>query len=430
MRLLLIGGTGFIGSALARALSADGHDLRILARDIGHGRRMVPDADWRHGDLNMMTRPADWSAYLIGVEAVINASGLLQGGSGDTVQAIQSDAIIAMASAAQAAGVARIIQISAAGADANPTDFMTTKLIADAALMHGPVPTLVLRPGLVIGRNAYGGTELIRMAAAMPIRMTPRLGGSIHCIALDDVVDAVRIGLTQRQVPAHPVDLVGREAHSLVAIIDAHRRWLALPPSRWSLIIPPWLMAVVTFAADLLGHLRWRSPLRSNAVAALERGVDGDTAMTADWLGREPLSLEQTLGRMAAGKQDRIAAAVNLLMPIALLALIMMWGASGIATLVHLQDATSMIVAGGVDPMVARILAAGGALVDLLLAVALLWRPTARLALLAMVAMTATYLLLGSALLPQLWVDPLAPLAKALPPLVLALILLPVMDKR
>ena len=430
MRLLLIGGTGLIGSALARSLSADGHELRIIARDAGYGRRTIPDTDWQHGDLNTMTQPATWTPHLNGVEVVINASGLLQSGGGDAVQTIQRDAIIAMSVAASEAGVVRIIQISAAGADRNSIDFMATKRAADDALMASSVPTVVLRPGLVIGRNAYGGTELIRMAAAMPVAAAPVLGSSIRCIALDDVVDAVRLALTAPLIQNCAVDLVGRDAHPLTAIIDAHRSWMALPQRRWSLPIPSWAMAIVTCGADLLGHLGWRSPLRSNAMAALNHGVDGDPAMTAKWLGREPLSLSETLARMTSGKQDRITAAVNLLMPFALMALVVMWAASGVATFAGLQDAANLIASGGVSRTTARILAAGGALVDLLLAAALLWRPTVRPALIGMVAMTLTYLLLGSWILPQLWADPLAPLAKSLPAMMLALMLLPVVKKR
>ena len=430
MRLLLIGGTGFIGSAIARALLADGHDLQIIARDIAYGRRLIPDARWLLGDLNAMTDAEQWDPHLQTVEAVINASGLLQSSGGDAVSAIQHDAIVAMAKAAARSGVERIVQISAAGAQGRSSEFMTTKLAADASLLAGSVPVLVLRPGLVIGRNAYGGTELIRMAAASPVAAMPMFGGSIRCIALDDVVDAVRIGLTRDDIPAHPIDLVGEDSHTLDAIILAHRQWMALPPPCFSANVPPIAMVVVTKIADFLGHLRWRSPLRSNAVAALEQGIDGDYAMTTAWLGRKPLSLAATLARMAPGKQDRIAAGVALLMPLALAALFGMWAASGVGTLADLHGAAALISKSGASNSVARLLAAGGAVIDLILAAALLWRPSARSALMGMVVVTLAYLLLGSWLLPELWLDPLAPLAKALPALVLALMLRPALEAR
>jgi uncharacterized protein YbjT (DUF2867 family) len=44
MKVLQLGASGFIGSAVARALLADGHTIRAAGRDLRHGRRVLPDA--------------------------------------------------------------------------------------------------------------------------------------------------------------------------------------------------------------------------------------------------------------------------------------------------------------------------------------------------------------------------------------------------
>ncbi len=68
---------------------------------------------------------------------------------------------------------------------------------------------------------------------------------------------------------------------------------------------------------------------------------------------------------------------------------------------------------------------------DILLAAGLLWRRTIRPALLAMIILTLlVYLIGGTVLLPSLWVDPLAPFAKALPATLLALVAYWVVEKR
>ncbi len=427
--IVVIGATGFIGSAIARALIDDGHQLRLVGRDLATGRRLFPHADWRWIDLNRVASADDWGALLDGAAIVINASGLLQSGGGDDVARIQHRAVVALADAAARSGCERIIQISAAGAAGNASDFMATKLEADAALLAGPVPALILRPGLVIGRNAYGGTQLIRMAAAVPIGFVPRDARPIRSIAMDDVVDAVRHGLT-RDLPGHPVDLVGTEALPLATIIAEHRRWLGYADWRLRFTLPAWLLAGVSASADALGLLGWRSPLRRNAMTALQNGVDGDAAATAAWLGRPPQTLRQTLTTHPAGMQDRVMATAMLLMPVALGALFLMWFLSGVATLIDLPRAATHLQAAGLGASASRWLGAGGALLDGLLALLLLPRRTVRWALIGIMIVATAYLLIGAMAAPALWLDPLAPYAKVLPGIILAAMLLPMVAKR
>lgn len=399
-------------------------------RDLDYGHRILPDIRWIKLDLNELGDANAWNAHLSGVDCVINASGLLQSGDGGSLKRVQHDSIVALARACEASGVKRFIQISAAGADADsPNAFMATKGRADAELAQSGLDFLILRPGLVVGRNSYGGIELIRMAAAVPaIAIDPGFDRPIQCVALSDLVDAVLIGLTG---PSRSVDLVEESPHTLFEIICAHRRWLGLPEPRWSVAVPYWLVRILNTAADLLGALGWRSPLRSNAIQSLEAGVVGDSHQARDFLQREPLSLETTLARQPSGKQDRLHARVGLVLPLIIAALFIMWAASGATTLFQLDRAASILMHGGVGKGAAFATAIGGGWLDVVLAVGLLWRRTIRAALLAMIILTVfVYLVGGTVLLPGLWADPLAPFAKAIPATVLALIAYWLVEKR
>ncbi len=430
MRILLIGANGFIGSSIARRLMAIGRPLRLAVRDVTHTARLFPGSEIVRADLNHLLQPADWAPLLDGCDAVVNASGLLQDGAGDSVQRIQRDAVIALNDACAMAGVRRIVQISAAGLDGNASDFMRTKAAADSALLAGPVPAVVLRPGLVIGRNAYGGTQLIRMAAALPAGLLPPFGEPIRCIALDDVADAVVVALDRDVLPAQPVELVSEEALSLDRIIRAHRRWLDLGDWRRIWTVPSPLLALATAASDLAGMLGWRSPLRRNAIAALANGVDGDAQATTAWLGRKPLTLGEALAAHPSGKQDRLMAWSTAMLPAALAALVAMWLLSGIGTFVHFEAAHAIMASTGVGGRAATLLAGGGAVADILLASMLLVRRWSRVALVGMILLAAAYLAAGTLLLPGLWLDPLAPFAKVLPTMALAALLLPLLDSR
>lgn len=391
-----------------------------------------PQLAWVTADLSRMTIAEVWSPLLERIDAVVNSSGLLQSGEGGSVEAIQLQAVRALVEACEARGVGRLVQISAVGAvpDAR-TDFMATKARADALVEASAVPSLIVRPGLVIGRNCYGGTELIRNAAALPFTLKFPFGRTIQCAALSDVVDAVAGALESHGAQPGCFDLVERQRRSLEAIIGTHRRWLGLPEPRWSVRIPKWFLWIVSRMADLLGHLGWRSPLRRNALLALQEGIDGDPEQSVSLLHRDPLSLEATLSLQPAGKQDRLHARLGLVLPVMLAALVVMWVASGAATLFQIDRAAAILEHGGIDKATARAIAIGGGWIDVVLAAALVWRGTVRPALLAMIVLTIfVYLIGGSLLVPELWGDPLAPFAKALPATVLAIVAYWTLERR
>lgn len=102
-----------------------------------------------------MTAPGDWTGILEGHDAVINSAGALQDGLADDIAATQAKAMQALYVAAKQSPVQLIVQISARtqGAAAD-LPFLATKRQADEALVSSGIPYVILRPALVLGRNA------------------------------------------------------------------------------------------------------------------------------------------------------------------------------------------------------------------------------------------------------------------------------------
>jgi len=431
MHVLLIGAYGFIGSEIARALIAVGHQVRGFGRDIEYGRRILPDLEWVRGDLADFSDAGSWAPVLNGVDAVINASGLLQDEPGHSVVRVQQQAIAQLAVAAGWANLSRFVQISAANAEADsPGIFLASKAAADAMVQEFGPPHVILRPGLVIGRNAYGGTALIRMAAAMPgVGLVPGDTAPIQCIGMDDLVEAVLRALD----PAGPegsFDLVEAQPRSLDGIVALHRLWLGLRPFRHMVHLPAWAMRITGKIADGMGRFGWRSPLRSNALLSLRHGISGDARQTERLLGRPALPLDAVLAARSGGRQDRITARLDLLLPLLLLSLFVMWLGSALFTILDFDVAAGLLVDCGLPPDTARLLAGGGALLDGALALMLLHRRTVRLGLAGMILVTLTYLAGASLLRPDFWTDPLAPLLKTLPAAMLSLACLALTERR
>ena len=429
--VLVIGAYGFIGAAISRALQEAGHPVRGLGRDPAQGRAVLPGLEWVRGDLRQMTGPDDWAKALAGVVAVVNAAGALQDGARDSLAAVHDTAIRALLAACDSAGVRRFVQVSAAGVapDAG-TEFFRSKARGDAAVRGSGLDWATLRPGLVIGEAAYGGTALIRALAAFPA-VTPLAfpDSPVQTVALRDVARAVVAAVEGRLPPGIEADLVTPEPLALSAVIAAHRCWLGLTPVH-AIALPRWIAGVAAAGADALGRLGWRSPLWTTATAVMAEGVRGDPGPWRDLTGQTLPGLDATLAAIPVTAAMRQAARLYFLMPPAVATLALFWMASGLTAVWRAESAAAVLAPAGVAPAPAVALVWLGGLADLALGAAILWRPWARAACLGMAGLSLGYLAAASILTPWLWADPLGPLVKVLPGIVLALVARALLEER
>lgn len=423
MTVLILGAYGLIGCGVAQRLEHDGHKIIGFGRDVEAGKRVLPSIEWRSADLRELTNLATWRPYLEGVDAVVNCSGALQDGPQDDLEAVHHHAISALAQACAFADV-KIVQISAAGSHAHATTaFLASKARGDSAIQKAGVDHHILRPGLVLARHSYGGTTLLRMLAAFPVIQPIALPeAKIQTISLDDVAEAVSAALAGQIPNGFIGDLVEEKAHSLRDVVGAMRQWLGFEPAKRDLKIPDSLVQGLAKCADGLGHLGWRSPLRSNAVAVLADGVIGTPADLAQFGVPKTKSLSQTLASMPVRAQDRLFARMALLTPIVVAVLAVFWFLSGVIGIVRVDEAARVLEQVGWPHALARASVFFWAVIDIAIAAGFTYRPTAKLACWGAIGVSLFYLAASSVFVPDLWLDPLGPLIKILPSIALALV--------
>ena len=430
MRVLVLGAYGLIGLAVAKRLIAGGHSLVGLARSARRGRALLPEADWIGADISALTTPEDWKVHLKEIDAVVNASGALQSGLKDNVAAVQRDAIIALISACEATSVTRFIQISAPGAsEMSDTAFYATKGAADAALKDSRLNWTIFRPGLVLARQAYGGTSLVRTLAAIPLVQPLVLANTpIQTVAVDDVADAVATAL-QTDLSGQDLDLVAPTPTSLSGLVLAMRRWLGFSRPRAVLALPLWIGRINALLGDLAGWLGWRPALRTSALKVLAKGVTGDPAPWQALAGKPTRTLAETLSETPATTQDRLHARAMLAFPFLLVLLSAFWIASGLIGLAR-HDAATAVLGDGLPAAFADIAVRTGSVIDIAIGALMLLRPTTRLACLASILVAAGYLIASALLTPALWADPLGPMVKVFPAIGLAVIVATLSQER
>ncbi len=317
MNILILGATGFIGSHIAAKLAAEGHAVTGLGRDTTRLAARMPQISWVRADLGKLLIAESWKDLLAQQDVVVNCAGALQDGLSDNLKAVQIRAQLAMQDAAKAAGIKLIIQISAdTSGPSGDTEFLATKRAADEALATSGLPFVILRPALVIGRNAFGGTALLRALAAFPL-MLPLVHANspVSTVTLDDVAQTVSRAVSGEISSGSDLTLATSDG-TLMDVVAEHRAWLGLPPAR-IISLPAFAAAPVSAIADALGWLGWRSPLRSTAMQVMRHGVSQGDA-------RPPFPLEpasEFLARNPAGVHDLWFARLYLLKPLILFCL-------------------------------------------------------------------------------------------------------------
>jgi hypothetical protein len=157
----------------------------------------------------------------------------------------------------------------------------------------------------------------------------------------------------------------------------------------------------------------------------------GDPAAWIAATGIQPMSLAGILAARPATSQDRWYAGLYFLKPTAIACLAALFIGTGIVCLgPGWQEGLDVLAPSGLPYWAAATVIGGGAVLDLVLGVALLVRRTTRLTLIAMVGLTVIYLIGATVLNPGLWADPLGRLLKTIPAMALMLVALAVLDER
>ena len=141
--------------------------------------------------------------------------------------------MLALYAAAAQSAIELVVQISArteGGGQDQP--FLATKRKADKALAASGLNHIILRPALVLGRNAHGGTALLRALAAIP-HILPLIHAQspVETVSVDDVAAIVSAAVAGEFQSGTDIDLAAGETLTLRELVILHRNWLGLPPA-------------------------------------------------------------------------------------------------------------------------------------------------------------------------------------------------------
>ncbi len=287
MKILLCGASGFVGRHLETALRNAGHDI---VRGMRHPKRPGDIAV----DYRLDTDAATWLPRLAGIEAVINAVGVLRDSADQPMAKLLDATPRALFAAAAQAGVKRIVQISALGVGTGiPVPYMQTRETADAFLQTLDVDWAILRPSLIYGEDG-ASTRMFLKLARQPFVLLPYGGAqTVQPVHIDDIAAAV-VRLLHPATGSPPlrsvIECVSAESVPLAALISSY----AMQQGRRAPIIramPRMMLKAMASRGDRIRSL----PLGSDTLAMLESGYVGKGTEFATLLGHAPRSYREFL---------------------------------------------------------------------------------------------------------------------------------------
>jgi NADH dehydrogenase len=225
--ILVIGGTGFLGSAIVRELarrpaSADScFTLPTRRRDHAKHLLVLPTANVIDADVH---DPATLARLMAGQDAVISLVGVLKGGEGEPYGKGFARAHVELpqkiAAAAKAAGVRRVLHVSAlkAAADA-PSGYLRSKAAGEAVLQSAGLDLTIFRPSVIFGPGDAFLTLFAKLARIAPLFPLAGADARFQPVWVEDVAAAVADSLHHAESIGAAYDLCGPQQYSLRQLV-------------------------------------------------------------------------------------------------------------------------------------------------------------------------------------------------------------------
>jgi len=287
MRVIVLGGTGFVGRHAAAALRARGHAVVIGTRHPKRALARLPaslhDCELRETHFESLTTRYIWKPLLQDVDAVVNAVGILRERGGETYDRVHNMAPAALGEACACLGL-RLVHVSALGLRPEARSrFLRSKLIAERKIMESGADYSIVRPSLLDGEGGFGANWLRRIAA-WPVHFYPsNARGRMAPMDVRDLGEALAVLCERGGEGRREVELGGSAKRTMPEYLGALRalrnEWPAL-----RLPVPVLPARLAALACDLL-HL---SPLCPGMLALMRRDNLPHANMLSALIGRAP----------------------------------------------------------------------------------------------------------------------------------------------
>jgi uncharacterized protein YbjT (DUF2867 family) len=222
MNLLILGGSGFVGTAICNKLAAQNHSVTVVTRKRDNARAlfMLPTVTVVEGDA---FDEATIARYAKGKDALINLVGILNEKKRGDFERAHVTLTERAVSACKAVGVHRYLHMSALGAAENaPSVYLQTKAKAEVVVRASGLAATIFAPSVIFGRgdsflNRFA--KLIELTPPFAPFVLPGSSAMFQPVWVEDVASAFVASLTDKSTIGQRYELVGPTRYTLRELV-------------------------------------------------------------------------------------------------------------------------------------------------------------------------------------------------------------------
>lgn len=291
----IYGGSGFVGRYIARRMAKQGWRVRVAVRRPNEAIFVRPYGVVGQVEpiLCNIRDDASVAAAMQGADAVVNCVGILNQSGKNSFDAIQDEGAERVARLAAAEGVARMVQISAIGADAeSDSDYARTKALGEEAVRKHMPDAVILRPSVIFGPEDDFFNRFAGMTRLGPLLMIAGGDSRFQPVYVDDVAAAAEQAVIGQAAPG-VYELGGPEVKTLRELMEQmleviHRRRIVIN-------LPFWIARIMAVGFDMMQVVSFG--LISNGVLTRDqlRNLARDNIVAEDAKGFDALGIVPTM---------------------------------------------------------------------------------------------------------------------------------------
>lgn len=227
-RVLILGGTGFVGRVLCERLvdhfANEPCVLTVPTRRLQHGKALLTLPTIRLVEADVHD-DAQLTALVDGQDAVINLVAILHGRPAD-FEHVHVALPQRLAQACRAAGVRRLLHVSALGVTADaPSHYLRSKAAGEAALRGPGLDLTVLRPSVIFGAGDRFLNLFARLQRVAPLLPLAGAEARFQPVWVGDVAAALVAALAQPQSIGRTYEAAGPTVYTLAELARLAGRW-------------------------------------------------------------------------------------------------------------------------------------------------------------------------------------------------------------
>ena len=244
MKVLVTGGTGFVGSHLVPRLRDEGFAVRLLGRSTDGAAHGVEVVAGSIADPEAVRRAVD------GVDAVVHLVAIIVERGSQTFEAVNHQGTRVLVAAMEAAGVRRLVHQSALGAGPDERfPYLRSKWLAEEAVRASSLEWTILRPSALFGEGAGFFRPIVWSLRWAPVYPMPAGGRTrFQPLAIEDLATCVVRSLRGEQIGA-ALDIGGPEVMTFSDIVRTVMA--ALGKKRRMVSVPVWAARPFAFVQGL-----------------------------------------------------------------------------------------------------------------------------------------------------------------------------------